>query len=58
MNQLDFFFFIHINTFPRNTIHKAIARPIHAHMHSDQGYSKSLKVKKKVCPQTRLKDLK
>ena len=30
---------MHINTFLRKTINKAMARPNHAHMYSDQGYS-------------------
>ena len=39
INLTFFFFFTHINALLRKAISKAITRPNHAHMNSDQGYS-------------------
>ena len=49
------YFYIHINTFFRKTINKAMTRPNHAHMYSDQGYSSVfVNWTKQECLQTRL----
>ena len=47
---------MHINASLGKTIDKAITRPSHAHMHSDQGYSSVfVNWTKQECLQTRLK---